>query len=83
LDGVALAASEPGSGVRSLKIRRTVSLVESRIEGYRFVLQGAKRNMARDRLKCIRLPEPVVWESGTKTTEYGNLGQSVAVLKRM
>ena len=54
MDGLVLAASELGLGVRSLKIRRTVRLVESRIEGYRFDLQYAKQNMARDRLKRIR-----------------------------
>ena len=54
MDGIVLVASEPGPGVRSLKIRRPVSLVESRIEGSRFVLQCAKRNMARDRIKHIR-----------------------------
>ena len=54
MDGIGLAASGSGSGVRSLKIRRTVSLVGPRIEGYRFGLQYAKRNMAGDRLKYIR-----------------------------
>jgi len=51
LDGVVFAAGEPGPGVRNLKVRRTVNLVESRIEGLRFDVQCSKRNMARDRSK--------------------------------